>query len=150
MKIVLIIIAIIVLAIVLFLAVNGIFFKPRVSTKNMGPLKIVYKDHVGPYQETGKIQDDIYNYLLNEQCLETYKGIGIYYDNPKKVSQDQLRSKAGCVIEEKDTGKEIVLKNDYKMMTIENQEMIYSEFPFKSKMSIMIGIMKVYPLIQKY
>ncbi|NPE27334.1 hypothetical protein HNV12_05015 [Methanococcoides sp. SA1] len=149
MKIALIIIVILILVVLAFLVNCGLFFKPKVTTKNMGPLKIVYKDHVGPYQETGKIQDEIYHYLLNDQNLETYKGIGIYYDNPKKVAQDQLRSKSGCIIEQKDVNKKIDLGN-YDEMTIDKQEMIYAEFPFKSKMSIMLGIMKVYPLLQKY
>ncbi len=150
MKITLIIISALILILLALLAYLGFFKKPVIITKVVGPFKIFYKDHVGPYQETGKIQDEIYDYLLKEQGVETYKGIGIYYDNPKKVPAKQLRSKAGCIIEPEDYNTQINLPGDYKEMTIEKQKMVYAEFPFKSKLSIMLGIMKVYPLMQEY
>ncbi len=145
-----IIILAIILILLAFLAYLGVFKKPEITTKIAGPFKIIYKDHVGPYQETGNIQDEIYDYLLKKQGVETYKGIGIYYDNPKKVPPEQLRSKAGCIIEPEDIDKQINLHGDYKEMTLEKQKMVYAEFPFKSKLSIMLGIMKVYPLWQEY
>ncbi len=150
MKIALIIFSVVILGLLSFLAYLGFFKRPVITTKVVGPYKIIYKDHVGPYQETGKIQDDIYEYLIKEHNLETYKGIGVYYDNPKKVPAEKLRSKAGCIIEPKDMDQNIRLTGTYKVMTIAGQPMIYAEFPFKSKLSIMVGIMKVYPLLESY
>ncbi|MBN2280996.1 MAG: GyrI-like domain-containing protein [Candidatus Marinimicrobia bacterium] len=150
MKITLLVIIFILFIMLIFLTTNGLFFKPEIKIKLMGPFKFVYRDHIGPYRETGKIQNEIYAYLLADQKIETFKGIGIYYDNPKNVPPEQLRSKVGCIIEPKDDIPTTSLSNDFKMMTLEKQEMIYAEFPFKSKIAIMLGIMKVYPLMQNY
>jgi hypothetical protein len=150
MKILIVIIILLILAALFYLVYAGMFYSPTVTVQEMGPYDIVYDDHIGPYQETGKIQDDIYQYLIDNYQISTFKGIGIYYDNPQKVAKEKLRSKAGCIIEQADLTAEIKTDTDYKFMTIDRQNMIYAEFPFKSKMSIMIGIMKVYPKMQKF
>jgi len=53
-------------------------------------------------------------------------------------------------LEPEDYGKLDELEVKFKTMDIAEQEMIYSEFPYKSKMSIMTGIAKVYPKMEKY
>jgi hypothetical protein len=150
MKLTLISIIILVTFSLFFLSRSGIFYKIRIIQKEMGPLHFVYQDNVGPYQEAGPIQNEIYQYLKDNFQIATEKGIGIYYDNPKKVPKDQLRSKAGCIVDEPLIAKLADLPTNYKIMKIDKQKMIYSEFPFKNKMSIFIGIMKVYPKMQKY
>ena len=42
------------------------------------------------------------------------------------------------------------MEADYKIKTLAQGEYIVARFPFKGKMSVMIGIMKVYPAIDKY
>lgn len=128
----------------------GLFVSVSIKEKVMGPFKLVYKEHIGPYKETGKIQNEIYYSLLNEKNIETYKGFGIYYDDPQDTPQNELRSKSGCILEEKDYDKIHQLENDYNLMEFEKQKFIYTEFPYKSKLSIVMGIFKVYPKIEKY
>ena len=150
MKIAIIIIIMVFLTIAVFLIRSGLFVKPNVTQKIMSEIFFVYQDHVGPYQETGKIQDEIYEYLITTYQVETTKGIGIYYDNPQKVPKEQLRSKAGCIIPQTEIEKLSKLSPKYKTMTLKEQEMVYSDFPFRNKFSIFLGIIKVYPLMQKY
>lgn len=77
----------------------GGFKKIHVETKQAGGEVFVYEEHIGPYSETGKIADKIYYALLNEDKIETFRGCGIFYDNPKQVESDKLRSEIGCILE---------------------------------------------------
>jgi len=151
MKYIIIIVILGLIAVLLmgYLYYMGFFNKIEITEKEMGPYKVVFKEHIGDYKETGKIMDEIYYSLLNDG-VETYKGFGIYYDNPKVVEKDKLRSIAGSMIEEKDYDKIDQLKDKYSIKTIDKTRSITTEFPFKNKMSIMFGIMKVYPKINKY
>jgi hypothetical protein len=132
-----------------YLYYMGVFSKIEITEKEMGPYKVAFKEHIGDYKETGKIMDEIYHSLLDDG-VETYKGFGLYYDDPKVVEKDKLRSIAGSIIEEKDYDKIDKLKAKYGIKIIDKTRIMTTEFPFKNKMSIMFGIMKVYPEINKY
>ena len=132
-----------------YLYYMGVFSKIEITEKEMGPYKVVFKEHIGDYKETGKIMDEIYHSLLDDG-VETYKGFGIYYDDPKVVEKDKLRSIAGNIIEEKDYDKTDRLKNKYNIKTIDKTRSITTEFPFSNKMSVIFSLMKVYPELNKY
>ena len=151
MKITATIILILILLAFIYLASLGLFDEVKLEEKQTGPFTVVYEEHIGPYQETGTVQDKIYYKLLNEEKIETFKGFGIYYDNPKEVAAEELRSEVGSILEEKDLDKIDVLKEKgYQIKTIETQHSIVATFPFKNKLSIMLGIMKVYPAMEKH
>jgi len=97
MKIALLIIiaVLIILSIVAYRA--GFFHPVKVTKQKVGPYKIVYEEHLGPYKETGKIQDRIYA-ELKQHNIATSRGIGIYYDNPKDTPAEECRSKVGCIL----------------------------------------------------
>ena len=132
-----------------YLYYMGFFNKIEITEKEMGPYKVVFKEHIGDYKETGKIMDEIYYSLLNGG-VETYKGFVICYDDPKVVEKDKLRSIAGSIIEEKDYDKIDQLKDKYSIKTIDKTRSITTEFPFKNKMSVIFSLMKVYPELNKY
>lgn len=112
---------------------------------------IVYNSFIGPYKNTGPVSDKIYYDLLNNEKVETFKGFGIYYDNPKEVEEEKCRSIVGCILEEKDNNKiEELKKKGFNIIKIDDIDCIYTEFPFKGKISIIMGIIKVYPALEKY
>ena len=92
MNIVLIIIAVLAVLLIAVYAYYGGFGKISFRIENQGGETIVYENVTGDYSQTPKVSDKIYYALLNEEKIETTKGIGIYYDNPKKVDKDKLRS----------------------------------------------------------
>ena len=94
--------------------------------------------------------DKIYNSLLNEDKIETFKGFGVYYDNPQKVEKSELRSEAGCILEKTDIDKLPNLEKKYTVRTFPEKEYIITEFPYKGKISIFFSIMKVYPALNKF
>lgn len=150
-KIILIVLLVIIVGIILFLNYVGFFSKIVIKEKEMGPYVLVYEEHKGDYKGTQKIQDNIYYSLLNKYGIETFKGFGAYYDDPKKVPKQELRSIAGCILEESDYNSiEKLKENNFKVTERSKQESIVVEFPFKNSFSVFVGIMKVYPEINKF
>lgn len=124
-----------------YLYYMSFFNKIEITEKEMGPYKVVFKEHIGDYKETGKIMDEIYYSLLDEG-VETYKGFGIYYDDPKVVEKDKLRSIAGSIIEEKDYDKIDQLKDKYNIKTIDKTRSITTEFPFRIRCPLCLALWK--------
>ncbi len=149
LKIIGLIIFVLVLIVSIFLIYSGLFSNVEIKEAVMGPYTIVYLDYTGDYSGVGKPMDELYNALLADE-IETYQGIGIYYDDPKNTPTDQLRSKIGCILEEKDFPKIEDLKKKYNIMTFEEKNSLTTEFPFKNQFSIILGIIKVYPAITEY
>lgn len=150
-KIVLGVLLLIIVGIVLFLNYVGFFSKIVIEEKEMGPYVLVYEDHKGDYKGTREIQDNIYYSLLNNYSIKTFKGFGVYYDDPKKVSKEELKSIAGCILEESDYNSiEKLKENNFKVTKTPKQKFIVVEFPLKNMFSTIIGVMKVYPEINKY
>jgi effector-binding domain-containing protein len=131
-------------------AYYGGFKSPEVTTSIQGGELLVYEEILGDYSQSAVVMDKIYYSLLNEEDIETYKGFGIFYDNPQKVERSKLRSEAGCIIEEKDQSRMKALKDKYAVKTFAREEYITSEFPYKGKMSVFMSIFKVYPALNKY
>ncbi|MCG8696974.1 MAG: GyrI-like domain-containing protein [Bacteroidales bacterium] len=150
MKTVLIIIVCIVLVFVVIYAYQGGFKSIQVESITAGGETFVYKNLTGEYKNSAVTMDEIYYKLLNEYKIETYKGCGIYYDNPKKVEKSKLRCDAGCIVESKDLSKISELEGVYDVKELPKQEYVTASFPYKNKMSIIFGIMKVYPALKKY
>ena len=150
MKIILIVLAILIIALIAFYAYYGGFKKIHISISESGGEILIYEKIQGDYKQSGVIMDKIYNSLLNEDKIETFKGFGIYYDNPQKVEKSKLRSEAGCILEKKDIDKLPGLEKKYTTRTFSKKKYIITEFPYKGKVSIFFSIMKVYPALNKF
>lgn len=141
---------ILVVAVLVFFGYLGAFSKVTVKEEIVGPYKLAYEDHEGSYSLSGQNLDRIYNSLRTEYKLEVTKSFGIYYDNPQKTSAAECRSKLGCIIDEKDYGKIDALKGMYKIMDYKKVKSMTVTFPFKSIVSIYVGMAKAYPAIAVY
>lgn len=131
-------------------ALYGGFSKVNCSIAEQGGETLVYKEIKGDYSQSGDVMNKIYYALINENKIVTFKGFGIYYDNPQKVEKSKLRSEAGCILEPIDTVKVFWLKGKYNIKVCPIKKYIVTEFPHKGNMSIMVSIMKVYPALKKY
>ena len=150
MKVVLIIFATLVVLLIVMYAYYGGFRKISFRIEPQGGETIVYKSVTGDYSQTPKVSDKIYYTLLNEEKVATTKGIGIYFDNPKKVDKNKLRSEIGCIVENVDSVTLKSLAEKYQVKTLPQSDYVVTEFPFKGKLSVLFGIMKVYPELNKY
>lgn len=142
-------IPLILLLIIILLLINlgksGLFYKIKLSEKIVGPFTLVYEEHIGPYNKIGPVIDKIYYSLLEDKVLSS-QGFGIYYDDPKKTEEDELRSIGGCLISDSS-----YLPNDkYKVLELNPAKAIVAEFPYKNKTSLFLGVLKFYPAYTKY
>ena len=144
-----VIVTILALVVGLFVYYGGLI-KVTCRIENQGGEKIVYKKMVGDYAKSAKLMNEIYYSLLNDHGIETFKGFGIYYDNPKEVEKSKLRSEIGCIIDDKDSPKLAKITEGLNIKTLPERSYLVAEFPSKGKLSILCGILKVYPAIEKF
>ncbi len=120
----------------------------EIKEQMMGPYTIGYTEFVGDYSLVGPSMDKVYGTLSGAGILSA-TGIGIYYDDPAVVSGENLRSDVGAVV----VGDEITRvpqSEGIKIKNIGGKLSMVAEFPIKSAVSYMAGVMKVYPVLQKY
>jgi hypothetical protein len=150
MKLIFLILGLLILGLLSYLLYLGAFRSINVEIKEQGGETIVYEEMTGDYSQSAKLMDEIYDDLLVKENIETYKGFGIYYDNPKKVETAQLRSEVGCILEPKNLKSVESLSKKYNVKTFPIQDYLTAEIPFKGKWSIFVGIFRVYPQFDKY
>ena len=150
MKIVLIIIAVIAVILMAIYAWLGGFKKVKFSIQEVGGEVLVYESHIGDYKNVGKVIDKMYYALLNEEKVECFRGFGIYYDNPQKVEKSKLRADVGNILENPAPEVLALLTPKYNIKTLDKQKYLVAEFPYKNQWSIITGIMKVYPALNRY
>jgi len=107
---------------------------------------LIYKEVTGDYANTSNITDEVYNQLKNIG-IETYKGFGIFYDNPDEVERTKCRSEIGCILEPNDIDKLPEIEKYFKVKTFPTGQYTSTDFPFKGTISIFIGMFKVYSAI---
>lgn len=150
MKIALVVFVCLVAICIALYAYYGGFYKPTIQMAEQGGETVVYNEVVGDYSQSGVVMDQIYTLLKEEYKIETFKGFGIYYDNPKMVEKSKLRSDIGCILEPADVEKVSTLKGNTKTKVLPKKQYLVTEFPYKGKMSVMMSLMKVYPALSKY
>lgn len=141
----------IILVVVFALYYVEFFSKVVVKESQKGPYVLAYREHIGDYKGTRDVQDEIYDLLLEQYDIVTYKGFGLFMDDPKVVPKEKLRSLAGCILEEKDYDKiEFLREKGVNVMKIEKDTFVTAEFPMKASISGLIGVKKVHPKIEEY
>ncbi len=147
--IIIIIIAIVGVLLILYAWLGG-FRKIQFTLQEAGGEVLAYEPHTGEYKNVGKVIDKMYYALLNEEKVECFRGFGIYYDNPQKVEKEKLRSEVGNILENPTPELLNQLSGKHNIKTLEQQKFLVAEFPYKNQMSVIMGIMKVYPALNKY
>lgn len=150
MKLTLIIITGLATLTIAFYGYYGGFVKISIKESECGGETLVYEDMKGDYSQSGKVSDKVYHTLLEKHNITTYKGFGIYFDNPREVAKEDLRSMVGCILEEEDIDKVELLQADIKIRRYPATRYITAEFPMKGFPSVILGIFKVYPALQEY
>lgn len=150
LKIILIIFGALIILFVGIYAYCGGFRKIEIKVENQGGETIVYESVTGDYGNTAEYTNKIYYALMNDEKIETTKGVGVFYDNPQTVDKDKLRSDVGSILDYTDSTIISKLSGKYQIRTLPEGDYIVAEFPLKGGMSFMVGIMKVYPALNKY
>ncbi len=147
-----ILIALLVVAVIILgiYAYFGGFTSLDFKITQAGGETIVYKELIGDYGKTGEMMTAISEDLISDYGITTTQNIGIYYDDPELVEKDKLRSDIGCIININDQNKLDQLQKNYSLKQTPQTEYLITKIPFKGFFSIMVGIFKVYPAMEKY
>jgi hypothetical protein len=150
LQIIIVVVTVILVVVAAFAAYWGAFKRVKFSVVEQGGETLVYQEMTGDYSQSGVVMDKVYYSLLNDYQIETFKGFGIYHDNPQKVEKSKLRSEVGCILEVSDYHRIGELESNFQIKTYPEAKYIVTEFPYKGKFSVIFGIMKVYPALNKF
>lgn len=128
---------------------SGGFSKPVVVEKQVPAMTMAVKEHKGAYTKTKQPMDEVYTDLV-ALGVEPTRGVGVYYDDPAMVAEEDLRSEVGSVLEGLDEDKLMEVKEKMMVKEYDQMQAMVVEFPIKTMLSYMIGPMKVYPVIQEH
>lgn len=85
----------------------------EVTVRDVPDMKVLAVDHTGSYMEIGKAFDKLYNWLGARNLIgPEMRSIGIYYDDPTTVPEDQLKSQACALITEQPTVEPPLVKTE--------------------------------------
>lgn len=150
MKKALIVVGILVAALFAFIAYSGLFYSVTVTEKEIGPFTMVLKKHAGSYYKTGAVFDEVEAALKKSMETKNLKAVGLYYDDPSKVKEEELRSECGFIIEKGALVKIGALESGLFIKEFEKTTCAVGEFPLKSFLSYMMGPSKAYPALAEF
>jgi effector-binding domain-containing protein len=135
-----VILAVLTLAIWLVTYLGG--FKPvDITESEMGPYKMIYKDHTGSYHTTVDAIEEVEAWARQKKidCTESF---GEYIDDANRVEEARLRSRGGCIVKEVPEK----LPPGLNVRTIPVRKYVVALF----EGSPGIGPLKVYPKAENY
>lgn len=148
MSVFLIVIFSLIALIVMVSAYFGAFRKQDFRLVSQGGETVVYQEIRGEYKQSAAVMDRIYYSLLNDHQITTYRGFGIYYDNPRVVEKSKLRSEAGCIIEPEDIAR--ITQLPFKSKVLPVKQYLVTDFPYRGRMSVFFSLIKVYPAMNRH
>ena len=117
----------------------GAFNPVKIKKTVTGPYEIACLDNIGPYKNIGKKIEGA-AILLAEQKIKSEAACGVYYDDPRVVPTEKLRSKGGFIV-----------KADTKLKILEELKIPKREVVVaKLKANPALAAMKTYPAIEKW
>ncbi|MFV0467802.1 MAG: GyrI-like domain-containing protein [Dysgonomonas sp.] len=135
-----------------FLLVYGYYggFKSvKVKVEEQGGELLLYKEVVGDYSRAAAVMDSI-QLALFRKGIVSKAGFGIYYDNPRTTEVSLLRSEVGFILSNPDTAIVAQLSRDFRIKSFPRNKYLTSVFPYKGRLSIIVGIVNVYPAMNSY
>ncbi|MGL1935800.1 MAG: hypothetical protein OCD01_12300 [Fibrobacterales bacterium] len=110
---------------------------------------LAYEKHKGSYSTVGDKILTIATKLSSHNFGCTTK-FGIYWDNPQEVEESELRSLVGCVVPVTDSLEITTLAESFDLADYKPVPSVIAQFPYKSDLSILFGILKVYPPLTEF
>jgi len=139
--------------IVAYIVYSGLLAPVEVSALSppFEPSVFAYKTGKGAYKNAGEI-------FTNSFCLSpNRRTMGIYYDDPDTVPENDLRFAVGSILAEgpeatpDHTELSKYLSDGFKLIHFPKPEFaVVATFPFRTTLSIYLAIWKVYPRLKQY
>ena len=118
----------------------GVFASVVITTTEKGPYNFIYLEHQGPYYLTANKIKEVENYI-KEQNIEYTHAAAIYFDDPQKVKEEELKSFAGVIIKDS-----VAVSKPYHFTKINRRNVVVASidaFP-------MLAPFKVYPAFKEW
>jgi effector-binding domain-containing protein len=131
----------IVLTVIYLIIHLGLLQPVTIKEEVRGPFHILFRSHQGAYYQISEIIMKV-EAQAKENSLDCDQTFGEFFDNPKEVDEDRLRSRAGCI--SRAPFPQIPDGDDVDQ--IPEQRYVVAEFSG----SPAIGPIKVYPKVQEY
>jgi len=93
----------------------------EVKLKKTELMQVATISHVGPYEEVGKLYQEIAGWLRQKRLRITGPPLGWFHDNPEKVPAHKLRSEAGIPFKG-----EAKPEGNIKIKKVPAQEVLYT------------------------
>ncbi|GAA6086161.1 testis-expressed protein 264-like isoform X2 [Tachysurus ichikawai] len=135
-----------------YVVYSGLLTEIHISTGS-SPVKsmtVAYKYKQGPYKDS--------SLLFAESCrvAPELPIVGVFYDDPKKVPGPECRCAVGSILSEGDQRPSAELqvlyeKFGFRIFTFpEVTHVVSSRFPYRTRLSILLGVYRVYPQLDRY
>lgn len=118
----------------------GLFEPVQISQENREAFRIFFRSHTGAYFEIASIIDDVER-IARDHGISCSRTFGEYLDDPKIVDQDRLRSRGGCIVDERDS-----LPSGLEQDEIKSDRYVVAHFSG----SPAVGPWKVYPRVFEF
>ncbi len=82
----------------------------EIETKEVKPMTVMSRAFTGSYQQTGDVLDEMIAWVLRVGHPYAGPPMGIYYDNPEEVAEEELRAEVAVPIDEECEGGEKVVR----------------------------------------
>ncbi len=119
----------------------GVFKDVQIKEDSRGPYYVLFKEHRGAYYKISDVITGVEN-EARKLALDCAQAFGEFYDNPKEVDEDRLRSRGGCI----STFQYPKIPEGHGTDSIPVQKFVVATFDG----SPAIGPWKVYPKVQAY
>jgi hypothetical protein len=136
------------LGIVGALVLAGWFDQPVFMEKPSGPYQLIFEKVAGEYQQAGALTDRMAAWL-KDRGVKTSKSFGLYFDHPLEAERGTVRFIAGQIVEPADAAQIPDLARTYLVKTFPRQVCLKAIIPYRTRLSVMVGITKVYPALEK-
>jgi hypothetical protein len=124
----------------------GLFDKMDITmSEAAGPYNLVFREHKGSYRGVRAALYDVSRYLSEKRSITPRRGFAVYYDNPRKKKQEDLRSIGGYITDSLLSD----LPAPFIAAVFPRTRSVMGIFPFRSFLSPMTGPMKFYPEMAK-
>jgi len=142
-------VGIVILLILGYLTYAGIFNKAIAVEGEEGGYKLIGIDHKGAYKNIGKTFKNFRD-AVEKVGLKNQKFAGVYFDDPKTVKEENLRSFAAVIIQNEEDAKKLLQIEGAHTFDIEKGHAVICDMKSNNIVSMIIAISKAYPALGEY
>lgn len=149
MKKFLIVIAVLTLAILALLTYEGIWTNAQIIKEQEGGYTFIGIPHRGAYHKIGTTFEKLKADVAAAGIAQANYG-AIYYDDPKTVTEDSLRSFAAVVVSSSTDSVKLANLASYQVISIPAGNALVCDLKTPDPLGMIIAVFKAYPAFEKY